>query len=59
LKKKDKQKKGESWKKRKVILKKKRKKGKFGKKNKKVIKKKRNALWITIIIHNALGVGEQ
>jgi hypothetical protein len=39
--------------------KKKRKKGKFGKKNKKVIKKERNALWITIIIHNALGVDEQ
>jgi hypothetical protein len=29
------------------------------KKNEKVKKKKRNALWITIVIHNALGVGEQ
>jgi hypothetical protein len=30
------------------------------KKNKKVKKKKkRNALWITVIIHGALGVGEQ
>jgi hypothetical protein len=56
LKKKDKQKKGESWKK-KVILEKK-KRGNLEKKNEKVIKK-RNALWITIIIHNALGVGEQ
>ena len=31
-------------------------KNKDGKKSK---KKKRNALWITIVIHNALGVGEQ
>jgi len=43
---------------------KKKKKGKFGKKKdekktKKLKKKKRNALWITIVIHNALGVGEQ
>ena len=55
-------KKGEIGKKRKVILEKKRKKGKFGKKkmkkNEKVKKKKRNALWITIVIHDALGVGE-
>jgi hypothetical protein len=30
------------------------------KKNEKVKKKKkRNALWITIVIHNAFGVGEQ
>jgi hypothetical protein len=28
------------------------------KKNEKVKKKKRNALWITIVIHNAFGVGE-
>jgi len=31
-------------------------KNKDGKKSK---KKERNALWITIVIHNALGVGEQ
>jgi len=37
----------------------KKKKGKFGEKKRKSNKKKRNALWITIIIHNALGVGEQ
>jgi hypothetical protein len=29
------------------------------KKKQKSKKKKRNALWITIVIHNALGVGEQ
>jgi hypothetical protein len=41
-------------------LEKKIKKGKFGRKKKqKNNKKKRNALWITIIIYNALGVGEQ
>jgi hypothetical protein len=28
------------------------------KKNEKVKKKKRNELWITIVIHNALGVGK-
>jgi hypothetical protein len=40
-------------------LEKKRKKGKFEKKMKKNEKKrKRNALWITIVILNALGVGE-
>ena len=39
-------KKGEIWKKK-------------MKKNEKVKKKKRNALWITIVIHNALGVCEQ
>jgi hypothetical protein len=44
--------------KKKVILEKK-KRGNLEKKNEKVIKKKRNAPWITIIIHNALGVGEQ
>jgi hypothetical protein len=38
-----KKKKGESWK----------------KKVKKKDEKKRNALWITIVIHSALGVGEQ
>jgi hypothetical protein len=34
------------------------KKEKRGKKKKKY-KKKGNALWITIVIHSALGVGEQ
>ena len=47
-------------KKEKSFWKKKIKKGKFGRKKKqKSNKKKRNALWITIIIYNALGVGEQ
>jgi len=37
------------------------KRGKVGKKSEKKEKKrkKRNALWITIVIHSALGVGEQ
>jgi hypothetical protein len=41
------------------------KKGKIGTKKmkkckkKKVKKKERNALWITIVIHSALGVGEK
>jgi hypothetical protein len=43
---------------------KKKKKSHFGKKGgnlkkKRMKKKERNALWITIVIHNALGVGEQ
>jgi hypothetical protein len=43
------------------LEKEKRKQGKFGKNKdgKKSKKKKRNALWITIVIHNALGMGEQ
>jgi hypothetical protein len=52
---KKKQKRGKVGKKRKVILEK--KEGEFGKKQKnKKVKKKRNALWITIVIYNALGV---
>ena len=39
--------------------KKKEKRGKLEKKSEKKDEKKRNALWITIVIHSALGVGEQ
>jgi len=53
LKKKQTKKKGKLEKKNKSFWK---KKGKFGKKK---LKKKRNALWITIVIHNVLGMGEQ
>ena len=35
------------------------KKIKKGKKKKKSAKKNRNALWITVVIHSTLGVGEQ
>jgi len=61
----EKNKKEGSWKKRKVLLKKKRKKrkkGKVEKKREKVkkknVKKKRNAMWITVVIHNAFGCAE-
>jgi hypothetical protein len=40
-------------------IKNKQKKKKVGKKKQKSQKKKRNALWITVVIHSALGVGEQ